>query len=202
MPKFKENVCIYVQWYGHILCISSTRVEIHTGGHMCSELKVPMGFFTTTCLKMKMVVFLSECPPLVSWRRRETFERTPSCFTYGPFHSTHSFLAFPGKSQAAADSCLTLTHVWYVWVSLCSGMCDKGVQFCDNVWRCLQCECVFMRESVCMCVLSAWNKHSSMKLSSTKTLSTNLLNTTLKFCLSLRCTTTVGKYTVSYSSIK
>lgn len=100
-------------------------------------------------------------PPLASWRRRETFQQTPYSVSYSPLQSAHSFPTFQGKSQADTDSCLTLTHVWYVQVFLSCDMCDKCVQFCPFV---IFIKCVAVM-SVCVCVCLGTNIVLKLRLS-------------------------------------
>lgn len=127
------------------------------------KLEVPMELFRTRCLKVKMTV--------LSVNAEKCFSRPPAVFSCSPFTQHSLFLHFQQKSQNDTDSCLNLTYKYHICKHFCVLLCltARRVRFCDSFWCCLlRCMCV----CVGVCV-SVWSKQSSVKLSSTKTLSLN-----------------------------
>lgn len=144
--------------YVHVYACGNT-----LGIPWCLKLEVPMELLRTTCLKVKMIV--------LSVNAEKCYSRPPAVFSWSPFTQHSLFLHFQQKSQNGTDSCLSLTYKYHICKHFCFLLCltARRVQFCDSFWCCLlRCMCV----CVGVCV-SVWSKQSSVKLSSTKTLSLN-----------------------------
>lgn len=57
--------------------------EIHTGCHVRLKLKVPSGFLTTTCLKIKTVIFSPNAPRWLHGEEEKCFRRPPPVLVAG-----------------------------------------------------------------------------------------------------------------------
>ncbi len=200
MPKYSRE-CTYlcVIMWPCIMHLKHLCAEIHTGCHVRLKLKVPLGSFATTCLKIKMVIFSPNAPRWVHGEEGKCFRRPPPVLVTAPslcalFSSISREITEQRRQLPDSHSCMVCVGIfvfWCVW------------QVCTILWQCLTLSlalrvsvCVCEGESVCVCVCV------SVRVEQTKfceaqlnkdSLSTNLFDTILKFCLSLCHTSTAGK---------
>lgn len=140
--------------------------------------------------KFKTVAFSPNTPCWLHGEEEKGFSRPPAVLVTAPslytiFSTISREITEQHRQLPDSHSCIVCASIFVLWLVW---------QVCKILWQCLRRICEWVGEAECVCVCQHGTKFYKAQLNKDSLL-TNLFDTTLKICLSLCHTSTVGKDT-------